>query len=178
MNASPAGTGDLRITRRFESSRELGEWARSAASGRVVKIGCECEGIVDRFLTRIGPLELVFCVQDAHPLPQALEMPDADVVLAAANARLYWLDRATGDVQTSIDGGSSFYTFLRGDGKSVVAIFEASVICVSSDGVVQWRRDTDLLSDYRVVGNELYVEFFDGGNERISISSGSRIGPA
>jgi hypothetical protein len=67
-----------------------------------------------------------------------------------------------------------FWEFLHvADGSHVCALCETAIVAISERGVVQWRIDTDLISDARVHDDVIEVRLFDGSFVRINALTGA-----
>jgi hypothetical protein len=164
----------LESTRRFDSASELTEFLR-AHQAPVVRVGCDLPHITDWLLTRIRGTDVLICLRQVAPRPEAVEIAPEGPVFVGANSAIYAVDTGQGRVRTAVDADGTFYEFVDVSASGAIALFEAAIVSISPDGEVRWRRDTDLIGDYRREGARLHVDFFDGGGATFDLSSGEPI---
>jgi len=71
---------------------------------------------------------------------------------------------------------SVFYAFLDlKEHPHLCVVCETAVIAMLPDGVITWRADTtDVVADYRVLGDVIEMQFMDSKKARIDLTSGKR----
>lgn len=80
------------------------------------------------------------------------------------------------DIDNNVDkiscADSLFYEFSSDIFENlIIAIFELEIICFSVDGKILWKYSTDIINDYYVENNMIYLTT-DSGELRISLLTG------
>jgi hypothetical protein len=164
----------LEPERRFESAAELREFLR-AQRLPVVRVGCDLQHIVDWLLVRIRTADVLLCLQQAEPRPEAVEVSPKTPVLIGANSAIYMVDTEQQRVAVAVQADTTFYEFVDVSESGVTGLFEAAIVQFAPNGELLWRRETDLVSDYRCEDGRLRVDYFDGAHATFDLSSGDLI---
>lgn len=71
---------------------------------------------------------------------------------------------------------SYFFQFEEmGDSDRIIGIFEIEIICFSLDGIIDWRYNTDLITEYSVKNSIIDITTFEGEKEMICLLTGKKV---
>jgi hypothetical protein len=164
----------LESRRRFDSASGLAEFLRTHEAP-VVRVGCDPPHISDWLLTRIRGTDVLICLREVTTRPQAVAMAPDGPVFVGANSAIYAVDTSQGRARTVVEADGTFYEFVDVSESGATALFEATIVSISMRGEVRWRRDVDLVGDYRREEGRLHIDFFDGGSATLDLSTGELI---
>lgn len=161
-------------TIRFESLRELREWALSEDRGCVVGDQLERTTEYLGLLVQSGPSAFlrVGVVSEGHGLRPAVYLR-RDCVLVGFGACVKQLTLPALTEAASVSLLSLFYEFLA-DGvvDNVCVLCETAVVCLNPKCEVVWRVDTDIIVDWRRKANNLHLTLFDGPPLEVDLQTG------
>jgi hypothetical protein len=56
--------------------------------------------------------------------------------------------------------------------EQICVVCETAIVVINLDGNVIWRRDTDVIQDFRITGRNLILELFDNPHVKVDIVTG------